>query len=146
MIPAVKLVPFLWSIVGECELFYSFPLRLDFAFPELVVGIHGYIQSWRFKAYAMYVQVAVLRLLKQLSQVYSTLKISKLKQLIPFMLFSRVEALIVDAVQNEFIQVCSSAPRDPLPFFAHPFLPFCMAVAIGKITKTMSESESAPQH
>lgn len=56
------------------------------------------------KSCCQFMQVAVLRLLKQLSQVYSTLKIEKLKQLVPFMTFSRVEALIVDAVQNEFIQ------------------------------------------
>lgn len=50
-------------------------------------------------------QVAVLRLLKQLSQVYSVMKIERLKQLIPFMNFGQVEAIVVDAVKNEYIQV-----------------------------------------
>lgn len=46
-----------------------------------------------------------MRLLKQLSQVYSVMKIDRLKQLIPFLNFGQVEAIIVDAVKNEFIQV-----------------------------------------
>lgn len=54
-------------------------------------------------------QVAVLRLLKQLSQVYSVMKIDRLKQLIPFLNFGQVEALIVDAVKNEYMQVSNPA-------------------------------------
>ena len=51
------------------------------------------------------VQVAVLRMLKQLGQVYSVMKIDRLRKLVPFMDFGRVEAIIVDAVKNEYIQV-----------------------------------------
>ena len=58
-------------------------------------------------------QVAVLRLLKQLSQVYSVMKIERLKQLIPFMNFGQVEAIIVDAVKNEFIQVSQIRAAGP---------------------------------
>lgn len=50
----------------------------------------------------------MLRLLKQLSQVYSVMKIDRLKQLIPFLNFGQVEAIIVDAVKNEYIQVLDS--------------------------------------
>ena len=49
----------------------------------------------------------MLRLLKQLGQVYSVMKIERLKQLVPFMNFGQVEAIIVDAVKNEYIQVCN---------------------------------------
>lgn len=44
-------------------------------------------------------------MLKQLSQVYSVMKIDRLKELIPFLNFGQVEAIIVDAVKNEYIQV-----------------------------------------
>lgn len=50
-------------------------------------------------------QVAVLRLLQQLGQVYSVMKIDSIKSLIPFLNFGEVEAIIVDAVKSEFIQV-----------------------------------------
>lgn len=50
-------------------------------------------------------QVAVARLLKQLSDVYSTMKVSELAALVPFMSFSDVEAIIVDAVKYDYLQV-----------------------------------------
>ncbi len=50
-------------------------------------------------------QVAVLRLLKQLSEVYSSMRISALEQLVPFMAFSEVEAVLVDAVKCDYLQV-----------------------------------------
>jgi len=57
-------------------------------------------------------------MLKQLGQVYSVMKIERLRKLVPFMDFGRVEAIIVDAVKNEYIQVSprpapSSALRGP---------------------------------
>jgi translation initiation factor 3 subunit A len=54
------------------------------------------------------VQVAVLRMLKQLGQVYSVMKIERLRKLVPFMDFGRVEAIIVDAVKNDYIQACTT--------------------------------------
>lgn len=47
----------------------------------------------------------MLRLLQQLGQVYSVMKITSLKNLIPFMNFGEVEAIIVEAVKSEFIKV-----------------------------------------
>ena len=55
-------------------------------------------------------QVAVLRLLKQLSEVYSTMRISALAQLVPFMPFSDVEGIVVDAVKNNYLQVSAVRP------------------------------------
>lgn len=50
-------------------------------------------------------QIAVLRLLKQLSEVYSTMKISAVAELVPFATFSEVEAMVVDAVKYDYLQV-----------------------------------------
>ena len=50
-------------------------------------------------------QVAILRLLKQLSEVYSTLKISSLAKLVPFSTFAEIEGVIVDAVRYDYLQV-----------------------------------------
>ncbi|GFH24718.1 eukaryotic translation initiation factor 3 subunit 10, partial [Haematococcus lacustris] len=50
-------------------------------------------------------QVTVLRLLKQLSEVFSSLKISTLESLVPFMPLSEVEAVVVDAVKCEYLQM-----------------------------------------
>ena len=50
-------------------------------------------------------QVAILRLLKQLSEVYSTLKISSLSAMVPFATFAEIEAVIVDAVRYDYLQV-----------------------------------------
>ncbi|KAG1677861.1 hypothetical protein FOA52_008625 [Chlamydomonas sp. UWO 241] len=49
--------------------------------------------------------VAVLRLLKQLSDVYSSLKISSLAAMVPFAAFGEVESIIVDAVRYGYLQV-----------------------------------------
>jgi len=54
-------------------------------------------------------QVAVLRLLKQLSEVYSTMRITTLAELVPFMPFSEVEGVVVDAVKSDYLQVSRSA-------------------------------------
>ena len=50
-------------------------------------------------------QVAVLRLLQQLSQVYSVMRVESLQALVPFMGFGDMEQLIVDAVKHDFLQV-----------------------------------------
>lgn len=60
------------------------------------------------------VQVALLRLLKQLSEVYSTMRVSALAELASFMPMSEVEAAVVDAVKNDFLQVCvGSVSHEP---------------------------------
>ncbi|GMI84441.1 eukaryotic translation initiation factor 3A [Hibiscus trionum] len=48
-------------------------------------------------------KLATLRLLKQVSQVYQTMKIESLSQIIPFFDFSMVEKISVDAVKHKFI-------------------------------------------
>ena len=53
-------------------------------------------------------QVAVLRLLQQLSDAYSVMKIDSLAALVPFMPFVRVEQIIVDAVKNNYLKVTFS--------------------------------------
>lgn len=52
-----------------------------------------------------YVQVSVVRLMKQLSEVYSTMKIGSLATMVPFASFGEVEAIVVDAVKSDFLQV-----------------------------------------
>lgn len=46
---------------------------------------------------------AVLRALKQLSEVYSRMAIPQLASLVPFMTFAEVEAVVVDAVKHEYL-------------------------------------------
>ncbi|XWS64481.1 hypothetical protein CRYUN_Cryun05aG0007600 [Craigia yunnanensis] len=48
-------------------------------------------------------KLATLRLLKQVSQVYQTMKFESLSQMIPFFYFSMVEKISVDAVKHNFI-------------------------------------------
>eukprot|EP00198_Chlamydomonas_reinhardtii_P004079 XP_001693415.1 eukaryotic initiation factor [Chlamydomonas reinhardtii] len=48
-------------------------------------------------------QAAVLRLLKQLSEVYSVMRISELAALVPFYTFAEVEAVVVDAVKYDYL-------------------------------------------
>ncbi|XVE63100.1 hypothetical protein DITRI_Ditri06bG0172600 [Diplodiscus trichospermus] len=48
-------------------------------------------------------KLATLRLLKQVSQVYQTMKIESLSQMIPFFDFYMVERISVDAVKHNFI-------------------------------------------
>ncbi|KAK8506807.1 hypothetical protein V6N13_052167 [Hibiscus sabdariffa] len=48
-------------------------------------------------------RLATLRLLKQVSLVYQSMKIESLSQLIPFFEFSMVEKISVDAVKHKFI-------------------------------------------
>ena len=50
-------------------------------------------------------QVAVVRLLQQLSQVYSVMTVPALQALVPFMRFDEVEQVIVEAVKYDFLQV-----------------------------------------
>jgi translation initiation factor 3 subunit A len=50
-------------------------------------------------------RAAVLRALKQLSEVYSTMTIAELAKLVPFMAFGDVEAVVVDAVKYDYLQV-----------------------------------------
>ena len=60
------------------------------------VTLHQYSKSLQ--------RVAVLRLLQQLSHVYSVMKIPALAELVPFMNFGEVEQIIVDAVKHDFLQ------------------------------------------
>ncbi|EOY11582.1 hypothetical protein SCA6_003314 [Theobroma cacao] len=48
-------------------------------------------------------KLATLRLLQQVSQVYQTMKIESLSQMIPFFDFSLVEKVSVDAIKHNFI-------------------------------------------
>nr|KJB26364.1 hypothetical protein B456_004G238100 [Gossypium raimondii] len=50
-------------------------------------------------------RLATLRLLKQVSQLYQTMKIESLSQMIPFFEFSMVEKISVDAVKHKFISM-----------------------------------------
>lgn len=49
--------------------------------------------------------VAVLKMLQQLSQVYSNMKTSFLTELVPAMSFGEIESIIVNSVKNRFIKV-----------------------------------------
>ncbi len=51
-------------------------------------------------------QVAVLRAMQQLSEVYSVMTIESLSELVPFFGFSEVEQIIVEAVKQGYLQVC----------------------------------------
>lgn len=48
-----------------------------------------------------------MRLLRQLSDVYSTMHIDELAKLVPFAGFAEVEAIVVDGVKHDFLQVGS---------------------------------------
>lgn len=63
-------------------------------------------------------KLAVIRMCEQLSQVYSVIKIEKLRSMVPFMDFAQVELCIVDAVKYGHLQV--------IPMGAHtsPYLAF----------------------
>ncbi|KAL3155895.1 hypothetical protein ABBQ32_012895 [Trebouxia sp. C0010 RCD-2024] len=64
------------------------------------------VEEITLKQYSKSLQrVAVLRLLQQLSHVYSVMKIPALADLVPFMGFGEVEQIIVDAVKHDFLQV-----------------------------------------
>ena len=54
---------------------------------------------------ALLLQVAVVRVLQQLSQVYTVMTIPALQDLVPFMRFDEVEKLIVEAVKFDYLQV-----------------------------------------
>jgi len=54
----------------------------------------------------------VLRLLQQLSQVYSVMRVSALADLVPFFSFGEVEQLIVDAVKHNYLHVRARARCD----------------------------------
>ncbi len=72
------------------------------------------IDEVSLKQYSKSLQrVAVLRLLQQLSHVYSVMKIPALADLVPFMGFGEVEQIIVDAVKHDFLQAS-------LPFQSPP--------------------------
>ena len=58
-------------------------------------------------------QVAVLRVLAQLGQVYSVMRVKALAEVVPFMSFAQVEHLIVTAVKHGYLQARS--PRPGLP-------------------------------
>jgi len=85
-----KLAPLLEAIQG-----ISAPMSP--ASPVKDINMAQYVASLK--------QVAVVRLLKQLSDVYSTMKISDLAQLVPFAEFGDVEAGVVDAVKYDYLQV-----------------------------------------
>ena len=55
-------------------------------------------------------QVAVLRAMQQLSEVYSVMTIASLSELVPFFGFSEVEQIIVEAVKQGYLQACPSPP------------------------------------
>ena len=57
----------------------------------------------------MCAQVTVLRVLGQLGQVYSCMRVRALADLVPFMTFAEVERLIVAAVKHGHLQVGAAA-------------------------------------
>ena len=64
------------------------------------------VQTVDFKRYRAAIRrVSVLHMLKQLSNVYLTMKTEKLAGLVPFFSFGEVEAIIVDAVKNNYMKV-----------------------------------------
>lgn len=48
---------------------------------------------------------AILRLLRQLSEAYSVMSVSSLAAMVPFATFGEVEAVVVDAVKYDYLQV-----------------------------------------
>lgn len=106
-----------------------------------VVSLHSFILTA-----SVIVQVAVLRLLKQLTQVYSVMKIERLKQLIPFMNFGQVEAIIVDAVKNEYIQVKLLLSGMILLVDLGPFKSCWLCNALMPQVSALSESHGRHKH
>ena len=60
-------------------------------------------------------QVAVLRAMQQLSEVYSVMTIESLSELVPFFGFSEVEQIIVEAVKQGYLQAWHFPPSTPAP-------------------------------
>lgn len=48
---------------------------------------------------------AILRLLRQLSEAYSVMSVSSLAAMVPFASFGEVEAVVVEAVKYDYLQV-----------------------------------------
>ena len=75
----------------------------------------------------MIAQVAVLRAMQQLSEVYSVMTIASLSELVPFFGFSEVEQIIVEAVKQGYLQaghLCLLALRTMWGNF-NPFVMHC---------------------
>ncbi|GLC73813.1 hypothetical protein PLESTF_001423800 [Pleodorina starrii] len=70
---------------------------LSSAAPVRTVALDKYVPALK--------QAAVLRLLKQLSEVYSVMRISELAAMVPFFTFAEVEAVVVDAVKYDYLQM-----------------------------------------
>lgn len=71
--------------------------QLSATAPVRTVALDKYVPALK--------QAAVLRLLKQLSEVYSVMRISELAALVPFYTFAEVEAVVVDAVKHDYLQM-----------------------------------------
>lgn len=50
-------------------------------------------------------KLSILRMLQQTSQVYTSMKMSHLQKMIPFLSFDEVEKLVVDAVKFNYLQI-----------------------------------------
>ncbi|GLI66197.1 hypothetical protein VaNZ11_009962 [Volvox africanus] len=70
---------------------------LSGAAPVRTVALDKYVPSLK--------QAAVLRLLKQLSEVYNVMRIGELAAMVPFYTFAEVEAVVVDAVKYDYLQM-----------------------------------------
>lgn len=76
------------------------------ACPDISVDLSRHAPSLKF--------VAVLRMLQQLSQVYTNMKTSYLTELVPSMTFGQIESIIVNSVKNRFIKVIALIPKHTL--------------------------------
>ncbi|KAF6256090.1 eukaryotic translation initiation factor 3a [Scenedesmus sp. NREL 46B-D3] len=95
-----KLDPLLASLevrgaARGCVVGISSPMSAASPVKDLAMG--QYVASLK--------RAAVLRALKQLSEVYSTMTIAELAKLVPFMPFGDVEAVVVDAVKYDYLQM-----------------------------------------
>jgi len=88
-------------------------------------------------------QVAVLRLLQQLSQVYSVMRVSALADLVPFFSFGEVEQLIVDAVKHNYLHVRARACSDGLQLRRVARQPGCVvgSLSAGKGRRRRGEGQ-----
>ncbi|EFJ51612.1 eukaryotic translation initiation factor 3a [Volvox carteri f. nagariensis] len=114
---------------------------LSGAAPVKVVALDKYVPALK--------QAAVLRLLKQLSEVYSVMRISELAALVPFYTFAEVEAVVVDAVKYEYLQMRVDHRNGTLHFGAQHVesdkIRGHLAAVAKRLAKAMAMIQPSPQ-
>ena len=82
--------------------------------------------------------VAVLKMVRQLSSAYSVMRMDRLAELIPFLSFSEVEAVLSDAVKFGYVQLHINHRTSTLHFQGHQLRNDRMAGHLSSIAGRLS--------